>query len=576
MKKIAEKWYLIVAAGFFLFAALVFLICGESSIIAVHDNLDLFLAQFQMMKNTGTFWQHHVTVPFLSGISRDVLPSEFSLTTMLYMILPSYYAYVAAYLLKIVIGVFSMLLLAKDFAGEKYEMAKPVIWLIALAYGILNVFPTFGIPFASIPLAVLLLRKIYRREGKWLYAALFFYPVLSYFSYFGLFLLGYLAAAFIIVWIRDRKASLPLLLSLIILSAGSMIWEYRLFGTMLFGSEVTIRSTMEAGNYTGRQVLETILEGFAKGMFHAESVHTYLIMPICLFYFVWKNASYIREGKAGAICRDLFNLVMLLLVLNSVVYGIYYLEPFRSLIETIVPPLEGWQFNRTIFFNPFLWYSAFLIILVRLMQKEKKGFRIAACVLALFSVLLIAFSDTRYNDLYHTCKARAYELVKGKQTNDLSYGEFYSTELFEIAKEDLDYDGEWAAAYGFHPAILEYNGIATLDGYLGFYAQSYKEEFRKVIAPALAQNAESAAYYDTWGARAYLYSPTESTIVSAVRDYQVSDMSIAIDADAFKALSGKYIFSRICISNAEETGLTLAGTYTDKSSPYMLYVYTVK
>ena len=40
---------------------------GKSSYIAVHDNLDLFVAQFQMLKNTGSFFAHGVDVPFLGG-----------------------------------------------------------------------------------------------------------------------------------------------------------------------------------------------------------------------------------------------------------------------------------------------------------------------------------------------------------------------------------------------------------------------------------------------------------------------------------------------------------------------------
>ena len=60
-------------------------------------------------------------------------------------------------------------------------------------------------------------------------------------------------------------------------------------------------------------------------------------------------------------------------------------------------------------------------------------------------------------------------------------------------KEDIGYEGEWSAAYGLHPAVLEYNGIATLDGYLGFYPQSYKEDFRRIIAPALERVEASRA-----------------------------------------------------------------------------------
>ncbi len=573
MKKLAKEWYVIAAAGFILFAALVFCIFGEGSIISVHDNLDLFMAQFQMLKNTDSFFAHGVDVPFLGGISRDNLPSEFSLYTMLFMILPSYWAYVAGYLLKIVIAVFSSVLLARDFCGESYEKYRPLVYMTGLAYGALNVFPAFGIPFASIPLAVYLLRKIYKKPSfKW-YAALFFYPLLSYFSYFGLFILAYMVVAFIWLWIRDKKFPLRILLAVLILSAGYIACEYRLFGVMLFGEEETIRSTMEAGSFGAGEIIKTILEGFTKGMFHAESMHTFLVMPVCLLYFLFLNITYIKNKNGKAVFHDMFNLLMLILAFNSIVYGIYYLEPLRKLVETICPPLTGWQFNRTIFFNPFVWYAAFFLTLKRMYDTDQKLWRYGANVLSVLAVLIIVLSGSRYNDLYHTCQAKAYELIKGKPSNDLSYEEFYSTELFEKAREDLQYCGQWSAAYGFHPAVLEYNDICTVDGYLGFYEQYYKEDFRKVIAPALERVPESKEYFDTWGARAYLYSGTDLSIVAAVRDYQVADHDIYIDIDAFKAIGGRYIFSRIELSNAQEAGLVLAGVYTDESSPYTLYVY---
>ncbi len=573
MKKLVQRWYVFAAAGFVLFAALVFCIFGEGSIISVHDNLDLFVAQFQMLKNTDSFFAHGVDVPFLGGISRDNLPSEFSLYTILYMILPSYWAYITGYLLKIIIAIFSAVLLARDFCGEKYEKYKPIVYMTGLAYGVLNVFPAFGIPFASIPLAVYLVRKIYKTPSlKW-YAALFVYPFVSYFSYFGLFILAYMAVSLIWLWIRDRKFPLRILTAILVLSLGCIVFEYRLFDVMLFGEEETIRSTMEAGSFGFAEIVKTILEGFTKGMFHAESVHTYLVMPVCLLYFLYLNIGYIRNNNGKAIFHDTFNLLMLVLLFNSVIYGVYYFEPFRKLVETICPPLTGWQFNRTIFFNPFVWYAAFFLVLKRMYDADRKLWKYIANGLSILAVLVIVLSGTRYNDLYHTCVAKAYELLKGKQSNDLSYEEFYSTELFEKAKEDLQYSSQWSAAYGFHPAILEYNDIATVDGYLGFYEQYYKEDFRKVIAPALERVPESREYFDSWGARAYLYSGTDLSIVAAVRDYQVTDHDIYIDIDAFKAIGGRYIFSRIELSNAGEAGLSLAGVYTDESSPYTLYVY---
>lgn len=575
MKKLISRWYLVITAGFLLLAGLVFFICGEKSVIAVHDNLDLFIPQFQIMKDTGTFFSHGKDVPFLGGISRDVLPSEFSLYTVLFMILPAYPAYVIGYLLKIVIAVFSCVLLAKDVCGKNYGEYKPLAWVLGLAYGALNVFPAFGIPFASIPLALWLCRRVYREpQIKW-YIFLFFYPLLSYFSYFGLFILAYMALAFLWLWIRDKKFPARLLLALCVLSAGCIACEYRLFGTMLFGDEATIRTTMEAGSFTAGEIIRTIGEVFAKGMFHAESVHTYLVLPVCILYFFYLNISYLRSKNSRGIFHDLYNLLMLVIVFNSAVYGIYYWESFRGLVEKLCPPLTGWQFNRTVFFSPFLWYAAFFLVLKRLYEscRHKKVMKAAANLLAVAALLLIVLTNTRYNDLYHTCFDQAYRLAKGAPSNQLGFGEFYSEELFEAAKADIGYEGEWSAAYGFYPAILEYNKIATLDGYLGFYSQDYKEAFRKIIAPALERVEESREYFDTWGARASLYSGTDISIVSATRDYHVTDNDIYIDTNAFKALGGKYIFSRIELSNDKEAGLALIGSYTHEKSPYSLYVY---
>lgn len=573
MKKLRSYWYLVVILGFMLAAALVYLIFGEGSVIAVHDNLDLFIPQFQMMKNEHSFWSHGSYAPFLGGISRDVLPSEFSLYSMLYMIMPSFAAYISGYFVKIVIAIASSILLGREVLQEDYADKKALVWMCGFAYGLLNVFPTFGIPFASIPLVIFLLIRIMRKPCLGWYAALFFYPLVSYFSYFGLFILAYMMLAFVILWMKNKKIPWRMLLAVFVLSLGFAAFEYRLFYMMLFDDTVTIRSSIEAGSYGWGQIFSTIGESFVKGMFHAESVHTWLVLPVCIIYFFYLNISHLIKKNAKGIFHDWYNLLMLILVFNSVVYGIYYWEPLRNFVETVCPPLTGWQFNRTIFFNPFVWYCAFFVVLLRLYKMQSKKWRIFANVLAFGAVLVILFSGTRYNDLYSTCVNKAYELVKGQRAQALTYEEFYSPELFEKAKEDIDYRGQWSAAYGFYPATLEYNGISTLDGYLGFYSQSYKEEFRKMIEPAIERVEESRDYFDSWGARAYLYSGTEVSIVNASRNYEIAQEDLYLNLNQFKKMGGRYLFSRIEISNAEEVGLTLAGVYTDENSPYTLYVY---
>ena len=635
-----DSWEWLVIAGILICAAALFLSGGKNVYVAVADNLELFQAQYRMLKNTGTFFTRGASSSFLAGISRDVLPSELSLTALLYMLLPDLTAYFAHYFIRILIAVFSFRLLFNELypalLRDPERQQEPhlrrrcerLALLAGFAYGLSSMFPAYGISFCSIPLAVFLLIRLYReadlKKTAGLLLLIFLYPLLSYFSYFGLFLLAYLCAA--ILWLFIRRMVLRargaaqgrdtglirLIPGLIALAAGYVVCENRLFAQMLFSDEVTIRSTMKIASLSLREAFSFMTDSFVNGMMHAEPGQKYLVLPVCLVCFLAVNGGYLVKKNAKGIFSDLYNLIMLILVFNSLIYGLYYFEPFRRLFETLVPPLKGWQFNRTIFFSPFLWYAAFAAAMIRITayfarrredgkQAHSEIYVQIPALLALAAILVVLAAPAQYNDLRQTAFARLYELRTGGPVNNLSYGEFYSEELFDKIKEDLDYregnfrskevtrmdpqdlagrmeqtGADWSVAYGFYPAILEYNGIATLDGYLGFYSQAYKDAFRKVIAPALETNEGSRSYYDDWGARCYLYSGSGEVLVSALRRYEVADHELQIDADALRDLGCRYLFSRIELSNAEEKQLTKRGVYTDESSPYTVYVYELK
>ena len=582
LDKVVSRWY-ICFIGIFMIAVLVmYMLVGENSYIAIPDNLDLFVAQYKMMQNTGTFFSKGASVPFLNGISRDNLPGEFYLYSIFYEIFSPFTAYILGYLCKIIIAIVSCLLLVRDFGEDGDETA----WICAFAYGILNLFPAFGIPFASIPLVIWILKRIYKegfKKSVWkYYLLLFLYPVVSYFSYFGMFILGYLVLAIIWRWVCDRKPSWSLCLSLVVLGLGYAAFEYRLFGTMLFSDEITIRSTMKDADMSFLQILSEIKNVWLNGMMHADDAHKYFVLPVCAVYFLILNIGYIKRGEIKKIPKDIFNVFAVLNIFNSVVYGLYYSEGMRNLVSALVPPLTGWQFNRTIFFSPFLWYASLYIVCKRMLEYSGDKKTIAGRILAIcgklipvIAVFVILLGSEHYNDVYDTAYGTAFRLKSGHEVDRLSYGEFYSEKLFEKIKEELDYNpDEWTVAYGLHPAVLEYNGLSTLDGYLGFYSQEYKEAFRKVIAPALDRKENTRIYFDDWGARCYLYSGTDDSIVMATRSYAgVTDTDIYIDSDALKELNCKYIISRIEISNAKEKDLELRGTFADESSPYEIYVY---
>lgn len=569
-KNIAIPWYYLLVLFFLIGEAVLFFALGENIYVSMHDNLDLHVADYHILSETGTFFSHNVKLPLLNGINRDYFASEFSLYSLLYFVLPTCTAYVTGLLLKTVIALISVILLAKDILKENYPKYECIVVLTGLAFGMLPLYPTFSFPFVSLPFVILLLRRIYRKPQISMYILLFLYPLLSYFTFFGIFILGYLLLAILILWIRDKKLSVPLLIGLAVLSAGFITFEYRLFGIMLFDQTPTIRETMVQGSYSAKEVLVAVWETFTIGVFHADAVHTLFVLPVCMIYLVWLNLGYIKKKAYKAMRGDLFNLTILFILFNCIIYGLYYVEGLRTFIETLVPPLKGFQFTRTVFFNPFLWYFALFILLKRLYDKNRKR---TAQIIGLISIAVILFSGTKYNDLYSTGFNYAYRLLKQTPSNSLTYKEFYSEELFKDIMEDIDYNGEKAVAYGMHPAVLEYSGIFTLDGCLSYYPQEYKEQFRTIIAPALDRVESFRVYYDDWGARAYLFAGVDENVYEPIRNLEISDSNLYIDGDAFRDLGGTYIFSRLAVSNGNELGLQLRGTYTHPDSPYTIYLY---
>ena len=413
------------------------------------------------------------------------------------------------------------------------------------------------------------------KPNLWLYLGVFLYPLLSYFSYFGFFLLAYIALAVVILWIRDKHFPKGITLSLFLLAAGYVVFEHRLFKEMLFSDVVTIRSSMVNADLTFVENIKSVWSVFTDTNFHEQDSHLYLVLPVCFIGLIFVNWGYIRRKEFVKIFRDSCNLVLGLILFNCIIYGLYDWKAFRDLIEAVVPQLTGFQFNRFTFFNPFLWYALLFLIVKRMYDSRKKWALILANGIVTVAALIVMFMPQVYNDFYNTCYYNAYSILKQTQVKDLNYGEFYSAELFESIKEEIGYADEWSAAYGLHPAILQYNGIATLDGYLGMYSQDYKDDFRKVIAPALETAESNRSYFDDWGARAYLFSGSDENTYVPYRDLGLTDYSLQIDPDAYKALGGQYIFSRIEISNREELGLHLKGVYSHESSPYTIYLYEV-
>lgn len=573
MTQIKKNWAVLITGLLFLMQVIIMYAAGESVYASTHDNLDLHILDYHLLAENNLFFGKAGVLPVLDGVSRDYFFSELSAYSWLYMLLPTHYAYITGYLLKTAMGTGFTVLLAKYVLKERYQNYRSLVWLAAYAFGSLPLYSAFAWYFTSIPLAIYLILRIYETPHlKW-YMALFFYPLLSYFVFFGVFILGYLLLVAIGISICKKKVLKRLFVAVAVLAAGYVVMEYRLFSVMLFSDVVTIRDTMVLSDWSVAEVLYQIGLTFREGIFHAQACQKWFVFPICMIGLIGVNAVYIRKKQYKEIAKDTFNRTMAFILFNCVVYGLYGFKLLRSLIESLIPVITGLQLNRTVFFNTFLWYVAFFFLMTKLWDN---GRRKLASIAMLLAVLVVMITPERYNDFYNTCFNHFYEFVKGTESNNLDFGEYYSVSLMEEIKEEIGYNGEKCVAYGINPAVLEYSNIWTLDGCISYYPQEYKEEFRKLIAPALEKNESSRVYYDDWGARAYIYSTSDEDIYAMQYKYEVEDRNLYMDMKQFQKMGGTYIFSRIEIANINEKELILVGTYTNEESPYTIYLYRLQ
>lgn len=574
MKKTHNKWFLFIIIGFTALAALIFILFGQNMLIGIEDNLDLYIPQYRMLKNSSNFFTHDRIIGFLFGCDREYLPSELSLYTLLYVICPTFSAYVLGYFIKIFVAVAGTVLLARSVFEERFFEYEAIVYLCGFAYGILNLIPNFGIAFSSIPLLLLILDRISKRPHvKW-YIALFFFPLLSSLSAIGIFIVLYLLIWFIYRWIRTKKFPGNILLSSAVLMAGYVLCEYRYINLLFLYYDEPIRAAYRT-SYSAKDIILSMVKVFLFGDMHTESMHIFPVMPAVIIFLLVQSAIRVRKHEAKEIFKDRLVGILLLIIINSVVYALNYPEPIIVFSDEVIPVLDFLNFERILFFNPFLWYLSFFIVLKRMYELFPNRKWLVNC-LAVVAILVIFLYPSRYNDISVTL-LNSFAGLTGTQTDaqadKLTYREFYSEELFEKAKEDIGYMGEKAVAYGFYPSILEYNDISTLDGYLENYPSDYKKIFRGVILPALNRVPEAMQIFDNCGAKCYIPSGNYGYITSAEKNYPYTEDELYMNVNEFKFLSGRYIFSRVELTNAKKMGFDFVNRYTDDDSPYVLYVY---
>ncbi len=521
MERIKNNWEKPVLILIFIIVAGMYIYLGDNIVITKDKILDFYVPQYQILKDTGTFFDYDASVPILGNISRSYLPSSISVMSFLFCVFPAYIALELCYIVKLLLSFIGTRMLVTEYLGDKSTKYKGLSLLLCVLYGLINIYPYITLSFACIPILLYYLSKFDCKIIK-SYIPLIVCCLFIDFIHVGIYLISVMALVFIIY----NKKHLNNYIGLVIIFLSDMLLNITEIVDVFFNSQVI--NTSDGNKYE-------FLDSFIYCGTGSIGIQI-IIVPVVIILLV-----------RGIIHCGIKNHLQEILILADIL--------FNSIIMCLLDKLSilrNLEILDMRYINLFLWFYLFSCCLFRIY--DFKIGKITGILCCLAGVILIVFSNGTYNDYYKNLSNLFFD------GNYMTYKEYYSEELFKQIKEDIEYDKEWSIAYGFEPAVLNYNGISTIDGYDDCYNNIYYEEFEKIIAPTL-DNSELISKLHTENKNAcYVYADDEVN-------------SLDIDMKAFKDWGGRYVFSAVEISNYNELGLILVDNYESNDGIYNIYLY---
>lgn len=550
-----HKWNMAAAFLIVLYVSPYFIL-GEGAHVRTHDNLDSNVVWYKILAESGQIFAPNGTeIPnMLGGVPREAFGSELSVILWLFVLFPPFVAYVINEVIMRFVAFFGMYALLRRHVIRDTE---PFVAAgVALAFSFLPFLPTSGLSFAGLPLVLYAFLNI-RARGDTLKDWLILCVVPFYSSLvltFAFFLMA-MGVWWAVDGVRMKRLNGKWLAALALMGSVYLLVEYRLVYSTFFG----------VGGFTAHRVefmrgiqdvagaVELWIEDFLTAHTHDLSLHTYIILPAIVLALIIARVRGVKAPWLAGLL--LFQLVL------SFWYGFWYWEGLRPLKDTS-ELARTFNFARFHFLGQFLWYVAFALALSVMMRPFKwmKGLAIALILLQIGYVTYAGNPEIKY-----------------VRHDYLSYREFYSPELFQSVRDAIGRDPRdyRVVSIGMHPAIPQYSGFYTADGYLTMYPLAYKHAFRDVIAAELDKNESLQHYYDTWGSRCYVFVDELGKNYEFTKDEEKAVDDLELDAGALKELGVDYVLSAVEIHNSEENRLRLMDVFEHVQSPWRIYVYEV-
>ncbi|WP_435356288.1 DUF6044 family protein [Emticicia sp. SJ17W-69] len=514
---------------FVLVCFLVFLwILGQDASIRIHDNLEANIAWYKSLADQHLLLASSYTPnETVMQAPRIAFGSEWSLIAWLFVWFKPIVAYNINVTLMSLVAFIGTYLFAKD----TLKLSPKIAPIIALTFAFLPFWFSAGLSAAGQPLLFWSFYRITKKQSSWIdWLLLSLFPFYSSFIIAGLFMLALMVGYLLYNFLKKEKniAYGAGVLCLAILSILYVFVEYRLFLDILkLGSTppdfIPHRVEFVQGN-TFAECVKAAKNSFIGGQNHFPVFHTYLILPAVFLYLIY---ALIKSKPIKLIL-----LCLILLAGIAIIDGFWNYTAFESFKDKL-PILKAIQLDRFYSLYPILWTIVFMLIIKEIDVK-------IGLTLAIIQAIVVLFSFQAVNDL---AKKNLFK------KDYISYREFYAEDLFSKVKKVLNQDKETqirVGMIGLHPAMAQYNGIPTIDGYVVLYSLAYKHKIQAIIQSELNQNKFNKTYFEQWGNRCYLFDNEAIIVGNGIeKNQQCCTDQLDFDFTKLKELNCNYLLSAV-------------------------------
>ncbi len=564
--------YLITGCILVFFSILPFFIMGENSIITYHDQLDgemitYILNAKHLMEGLDTYPE------LMNGIPAAGMMSPAPVSVLFFKIFSPFTSFILMMIISKIAAFTSLFLICERVTKKSW-----VAFMMGMTFMMLPFYPVYGLSitgqaFVWYAFFVLSDKDSTIKERIGCIILTFIYSIDSSLALVGYALIMVSIIISLILLIKKKRVTLSLIIPAELIVGYSMV-NLPLISQMLhIGYDYTSHKSELIYQVVG---FFNTLKSQIMGEDTYTNCYQWLILIIVI---VFLSSSFVMSKNK----KEVFNKNKSVLIGNAILIvailifvSFYGSSPMIAIRNNSSGIIHDFNFGRFSWMLPVAWFlllAQSISIFVDSFSKSKTT-KIIACILPIASSMILFGMAGFHNDV----KPTAMRMIKGSSYRQITYRQFYSTDLFDevdriIGKDKSEYR---VISLGLHPACAAYNGFYCLDAYSNNYDVEYKHKFRNIISNELDKSEYYTSYFDNWGNRCYAFLANYSYIKNDRNDNTVFE-NIDIDFSAAKNMGAEYVISASPIINEEALGLTLLNDtpITSDDAWYDLYVYEI-